>query len=422
VTRSLFTTAILLTCVLSEARAGERALNLPIGDPSRKDREIPLVLDGITDASHGDTITPPELAARLDGVKLVFVGESHTDMEFHRVQLRVVQELHKRGRQVLVGLEMYPATAAEQQGLDRWYADKTLGEEAFLSESHWYKSWGYHWNYYRDIFVFARENGIRMFGVNVPRDVVQTARTKGLEALTPEQRALLPERVDTDNAEHQRLFRAFFGEADSLHGSMPDAMFQGMFRAQCTWDAAMGWQALQALKKHGGDKAIMVVLVGSGHVAYGLGAERQARLWFDGKTASVIPIPIREDEGEPLVGKVQASYANFVWGLPPSTDPLYPSVGISTPEQKTGERYKVIMVGKESPAAAAGFLVGDELVSIDGVAYTDKETVNRLMAGKRWGDAVDYKVMRNGQEQALTVYLRRQPPKPLTEKAAEAPR
>ena len=179
-TRSLLAIAILLTCAVSAARADERALNLPIGDPARSGREVALTLDGITDAARGDVITPPELAARLDGVKLVFVGESHTDTEFHRVQLRVIQELHRRGRQVLVGLEMYPATA-EQQWLDRWSADKTLTEEAFLSESHWYKNWGYHWNYYRDIFVFARENGIRMFGVNVPRDVVQTARTKGLD-------------------------------------------------------------------------------------------------------------------------------------------------------------------------------------------------------------------------------------------------
>jgi uncharacterized iron-regulated protein len=415
-------TAVLWMCAVSALRADDRALNLPIGDPARSGREIPLTLDGITDAARGDTITPPELAARLDGVQLVFVGESHTDAEFHRVQLRVIQELHKRGRQVLVGLEMYPATAAQQAWLDRWHADETLGEEAFLSESRWYKSWGYHWNYYRDIFVFARENGIRMFGVNVPRDVVQTARTKGLEALTPEQRALLPARVETDNAEHQRLFRAFFGEADSLHGSMPDAMFQGMFRAQCTWDAAMGWQALQALKKHGGDEAIMVVLVGSGHVAYGLGAERQARLWWGGRTASVIPVPIREDEHDEIVSRVQASYANFVWGLPPSTDPLYPSVGISTPEQKSGERFKVILVARESPAAAAGFKVGDEIVSIDGVAYTDKETANRLMAGMRWGDAMDYKVIRDGQEQVLTVHLRRQPPRPSPGKSAEAPR
>jgi S1-C subfamily serine protease len=191
-----------------------------------------------------------------------------------------------------------------------------------------------------------------------------------------------------------------------------------MYRAQCTWDAAMGWNALQALKRHGGENAIMVVLIGAGHVAYGLGAERQARLWFDGKTASVIPIPVREDESEATVTKVQASYADFVWGLPPSTDPVYPTVGISTPEQKTGERYKVIMVAKDSPAAAAGFKVGDELVSIEGVPYTDKETVNRLMSEKRWGDALSYKVLRDGQEQALVAYLRRQPPKPPAGKPA----
>jgi membrane-associated protease RseP (regulator of RpoE activity) len=193
-----------------------------------------------------------------------------------------------------------------------------------------------------------------------------------------------------------------------------------MFRAQCAWDAAMAWNAAQALKKHGGDNAIMVVLIGSGHVAYGLGAERQAKAWFDGKTASVIPVPIAEEAGETPIAKVQASYADFVWGLPPSTDPLYPSVGISTPETKSGERYKVIMVGKESPAEAAGFKVGDELVSIDGTPYTDKETVNRLMSEKRWGDAVVYKVMRNValpgaeprlEEQTLTAHLRRQPPK-----------
>ncbi len=410
--RTALAAALVLSSAAPALRADDRALNLPIGDPARKDREAVLVVDGITDTARGDTVTPPELAARLDGVKLLFVGESHTDMEFHRVQLRVIRELQKRGRQVLVGLEMYPATAAEQQWLDRWSADKALAEETFLTESHWYRSWGYHWNYYRDIFLFARASDIRMFGVNLPRAAVQTIRMKGFDALPPDQRALLPERVDLESPEHQKLFRAFFGSGDALHGNMPEPMFQAMYRAQCGWDAAMGWNALQALKKHGGDKAIMVVLIGAGHVAYGLGAERQAKLWFDGKTASVVPVPIAEEAGDTPVAKVQASYADFVWGLPPAVDPLYPSVGISTPEQKSGERHRVIMVSKESPAEAAGFKVGDELVSIDGVPYQDKEVVNRLMSEKRWGDAVVYKVLRDGQEQALTAYLRRQPPKP----------
>jgi uncharacterized iron-regulated protein len=401
--------AALVLSLAPALRADDRALNLPIGDPARRDREAALVLDGITDTATGEVLTPPELAARLDGVRLVFVGESHTDIEFHKVQLRVIQELHKRGRQVLVGLEMYPVP--EQPALDRWNSEKALGEEAFVAESRWYKNWGYHWNYYRDIFLFARANGIPMFGVNLPRSAMQTIRMKGFDALTPELRALLPEKVDLESAEHQRLFKAFFGSEDALHGNMPEPMFQAMFRAQCAWDAGMAWNAAQALKKHGGEKAIMVVLIGSGHVAYGLGAERQAKLWFDGKTATVVPVPLAEEPGAPLVSKVQASYANFVWGLPPSTDPLYPSVGITTPEAKSGERYKVIMVAKESPAEAAGFKVGDEIVSLDGVAITDKETSNRLMSQKRWGDAVVYKVMRDGQEVTLTAHLRRQPPK-----------
>jgi uncharacterized iron-regulated protein len=409
--RPVLAAALLLTCAGPALRADDPALNLPIGDPARKDREAAVVLDGITDTSRGDTLTPPELAARLDGVKLLFVGESHTDMEFHNVQLRVIQELQKRGRQVLVGLEMYPATPAEQQWLDRWLSDKSLTEEGFLAESHWYKSWGYHWNYYRDIFLYARASGIRMFGVNLPRAAVQTIRMKGFDALPPDQRALLPERIDLGSTEHQRLFRAFFGSEDALHGNMPEPMFQAMYRAQCGWDAAMGWNALQALRKSGGEKAIMVVLIGTGHVAYGLGAERQARLWFDGKTASVIPVPIGEEDGARLVAKVQASYADFVWGLPPATDALYPSVGISTPEQKSGDRYRVIMVAKGSPAEAAGFKVGDEVVSMDGIAITEKETSNRLMSEKRWGDAVVYKVVRDGREETLTAQLRRQPPK-----------
>jgi len=405
--RLLLSVLPVLLCGAPLVGADDRALNLPIGDPARRGREIPLVLDGITDAGSGTLVTPPELAARLDGVRLLFVGESHTDMEFHRVQLRVLQELHRRGRSVLIGLEMYPVDA--QPWLDRWVRDPAMTEEGFLAESHWYRSWGFHWNYYRDIFLFARRSEIPMFGLNVPRALVQAVRKEGFEGLSAEQRALLRERVDTDSAEHRRLFRAFFGDEASLHGSLPEAMFEGLFRAQCTWDAAMGWNAVRALRQHGSDEAIMVVLVGSGHVAYGLGAERQARLWFDGKAASLIPVPVADEEGE-SAGPVRASYADFVWGLPPVTDPLYPSLGMSTPETKSGAHYRVIVVSPESVASAAGFEVGDELLAMDGVPLDDKETTNRLMSEKRWGDSATYAILRDGRPLTLTAYFRRHPP------------
>src|SRR5688572_3756996 len=104
--RPLVTLLAFLVLIPLSVAAEDSTLHLSIGDPARKDREVPLVLDGITDARTGALLTPAELPARLAGVRLLLVGESHTDMGFHQVQLQVLQELHRSGRPVLVGLEM----------------------------------------------------------------------------------------------------------------------------------------------------------------------------------------------------------------------------------------------------------------------------------------------------------------------------
>ena len=150
----------------------------------------------------------------------------------------------------------------------------------------------------------------------------------------------------------------------------------------------------------------MVVLIGSGHVAYGLGAERQARLWFDGKIASVIPMVAASDKGEKPA--VRASYANFVWGVANEKAPLFPTLGFST-GQKKDNLYPVIAVQPETVAAEAGFKVGDRLVSMDGVALTDTEIMNRLMAEKRWADSAEFKVRRGAEDVTIKAYFRRKP-------------
>ena len=389
-----------LACPL--AVLAQEPSNLPIGDPARKDKVVDVVLDGINDAATGEVLTPKELAARLASVRVVFVGESHTSIEYHNVQRRLIEELTAAGRKVFVGLEMYPYT--EQAWLDKWSAGE-LTEDTFLKDSRWYKNWGYHWLYYRDIFTFARDNKIRMFGVNTPREVVAAVRKKGFANLTSEEAARIPSKIDTTSAEHKRLFKAYFSPEDSLHTTgMTDEQFDAMYNAQATWDATMGYNAVQALQKFGDKDTIMVVLIGSGHVAYGLGAERQARLWFDGKIASVIPMTVANDKGEKPA--VRGSYANFVWGVAPEKAPLFPTLGFSTGVKKE-DRYPIIAVQPGTVAAATGFKVGDSLVSMDGVAITDTEVMNRLMAQKRWGDAAEFRVKRGVEDVTLKAYFRR---------------
>ena len=390
----------LMVSLSSFAQSKQKIFHLAIGDPERRTRDVRVVLDGITDSDKGEVFSANEFAARLHDTRLLLVGESHTTVDFHRVQLRVIRALHEAGRNVMIGLEMFPYT--EQRSLDNW-RDGLLTETGFLTLARWYEFWGYHWDYYRDIFLYAREHRIPMYGVNTPRNVVTAVRQKGIDHLTDDERQHVPPQIDVDNADHLALFQASFDEDDAMHGHMPESMLKSMQAAQATWDASMGYNSVKVLKGAPPD-SILVVLVGSGHVAYGVGIEHQARQWFDGKITTLIPVPVQDSEEKP-VASVKASYANFVWGIPYERDSLYPSLGFSTTEAAGGR--KIIAIEKDSIAARSGFQVNDRVLSLDGIATPDRETWNRLIATKNWGDSVVVTVKRGDAEVRINAELRR---------------
>ncbi len=381
------------------AGAGQADLHHAIGDPARKDREVALVLDGIVETVAGTTITPEQMAERLSDTGLLFIGETHTNIDYHRVQLRAIRALHEAGREVMIGLEMFPYT--QQAALDKWI-DGEQSEQEFVEAAEWYTYWGYNWEYYREIFVYARENGLRMYGVNTPREVVSAVRRKGFKDLTPEEAEHIPNGVLPVTDEQRTMYRSFFDPDDALH--MSD---DGMLRAQATWDATMGWNALQALRNHGGDNAVMVVLIGSGHVTYGLGAERQTAPYYDGNIASLIPVQIADDTGAP-VEKVQASYANFIWGLPKAEYEIYPSLGLSLMGPIGKEPTQIIQLSEGSVAARAGIKVGDVLVSLDGEQVSSGVDLRRIVSAWRWGDVVTAEIKRDGKQQQVSIAVRRE--------------
>ena len=396
---SLVAIALALSLSLS-AQSKQKIFHLAIGDAERRTRDARVVLDGITDSNNGEVFSANELAGRLHDTRLLLVGESHTTADFHRVQLRAIRALHEAGRKVMIGLEMFPYT--EQRSLDNW-RDGLLTETGFTTLARWYEFWGYHWDYYRDIFRYARDNGIPMYGVNTPRNVVTAVREKGIDHLSETERQHVPPRIDVDNADHLTFFQASFDDDNSMHGHTPETMLKSMQAAQATWDASMGYNSVQVLNSAPAD-SILVVLVGSGHVAYGVGIEHQARQWFDGKITTLIPVPVQDSDEKPVTS-VKASYANFVWGIPYERDSLYPSLGFSTSD--TAGARKIIAIEKDSIASRSGFQVNDQVLSLDGVAAPDRETWNRLMAGKNWGDSTVVTVKRGDAEVRIKADLRR---------------
>ena len=391
----------LVVSLSSYAQSKQKIFHLAIGDAERRTRDARLVLDAITDSATGEVLAANQLAARLRDTRLLLIGESHTTADFHRVQLRVIRALQESGRKVMIGLEMFPYT--EQKSLDNW-RDGLLTEAGFLQLARWYEFWGYNWDYYRDIFLYARDNRIPMYGVNAPRAVVTAVREKGIDQLADADKQHVPPHVDIDSTDHLTFFKASFDEDNSMHGGMPESMLKGMQAAQATWDATMGYNSVQVLKAAPAG-SIMVVMVGSGHVAYGVGIEHQAKQWFDGKITTLIPVPVQDSEEKPVTD-VKASYANFVWGIPYERDPLYPSLGFSTTE--TAGSRKIIAIEKDSVAARSGFQTNDQVLALDGIPAPDRETWNRLMAAKNWGDSVVVTVKRAGAEVKINAELRRQ--------------
>ena len=66
-------------------------------------------------------------------------------------------------------------------------------------------------------------------------------------------------------------------------------------------------------------------------------------------------------------------------------------------------------MAEKSAAEKAGFKVGDILLSMDGQETRERDSLNRLMAGKRWGDSAVFAVRRGEQEVSLTAFFRRKP-------------
>ncbi len=393
------------TAVRSATAAAPRVdtQQLGLGDPSRRGRQAPVRLDGITDTTRGDIIASAELARRLAEVRVLFIGEEHTNGEFHRAQLRVIEALHAAGRRVIVGLEMFPWTTTAP--LERWSRGE-LAEAQFLDEADWYGSWSHHWNGYREIFLFARDRRLRVVGVNAPRDVVRNVRAKGLESLSAEMRRRMPPTIDIASADHRALVQSYFDADDPLHSKLPPDQAEGLYLAQVTWDAAMGWNAGQALSTPRDPKEIVVVLIGAGHVAYGLGAQRQLAPHFDGRIASLIPVTVRRDDGSP-VPAVSAGYADFLWGVPWTAQPTEPVLGVSLMGRIGKEPTKVIQVEADSTAAQSGIQVGDVLRELDGARIDGSAALQRKLGDYRWGDGARLLIERDGKPQTLDIVFRR---------------
>lgn len=270
---------------------------LPIGRPGQT-----VVESGrITDLKTGRPATADDIAKAADNKRFVYLGEEHATEPDQVMHAAILEALVRRGRHVVVGLEMYQRS--KQPILDQWSEGK-IEEGDFLLQSDWKGQWGYDFAFYRPVFDIVRRFRLPLIGLNIPRDWVHRVARDGFGALAADERAQLPSDMSLDNAYHKQIF-------DSLMGG--HAMSPNIYAAQVLWDEAMADTALKYLGAHNpSSRTVFVVIAGSGHVMYGQGINYRVAKRKAGDGVTVVMLAANE----PLT--VANGLADFVLVAPES--------------------------------------------------------------------------------------------------------
>jgi uncharacterized iron-regulated protein len=359
------------------------------------------------DPANGVRFKSEQLLDRLARSPVVLLGEAHTSRAHHRWQHYMLSALHSRNANMIVGFEMLPRRA--QAALDAWSIGK-LSEAEFLERSDWQKVWSYDASLYLPLLHFARLNRLPTIALNVDRELVSRVGQQGWQALDEEQRWGLSDPVPASDAYRQSLAELYAfkqspgskthdaeaedGLAD-LEEVKASAGFANFVDAQLTWDRAMA-EALAAAHRRDPD-AIVVGIVGRGHIEYGYGIPHQlADLGVDGVE---LLLPIGTDESCEALPADLASAVFVVDVEEQETPAARPSLGVFIETADGGVR--VMQVVDDSVAAAAGIVEGDLIQAAAGFETDTSTALIEIIQRQAPGTWLPLKILRGDGELEL---------------------
>jgi len=270
---------------------------------------VSVPLGKIVRTDDGTVVTLDQVVESFDSVPYVLLGEQHATTEHQKLQAQIIEALVKRGRTVVVGMEMLtrPMQPFADVALAGWISDEVLQKRI-----DWKNQWGFDFSFYKPIFDVVRKYQLSVSALNVPRDWVRTVGRSGYEGLSPEVRATLPIGIDLKNSDHRSVFTSLMGGHP-----MTGARGENVYAAQVLWDEGMAQTALLAFAKiKNQSKPIVVILAGSGHVMYGAGINYRLKRQSAASSMSVVMVTGLEEI------KVSKGLGNFVFASKTEAKPV----------------------------------------------------------------------------------------------------
>ena len=249
----------------------------------------------IIDVARESEIAPGDLLDDLRKAQVIFMGEFHDHTGHHQAQLAIIDALDDDERPLAIGLEMFRQDS--QMSLDLW----TSGDLPLLQFLQVYNDNWSMWPAYREIFLHARSDGVKMLGLNIPRSLTAKVARNGFNSLSDEERQMLGNVQCVVNPAYGDFIRQALG----VHGDQGPEYLH-FCEAQLLWDTMMARNLLDFLKDNPDYR--VVVLAGSGH-AWKYGIPRQMLVQAEISYRVVLP----EVFGRVDRRNVREEIADYLW-------------------------------------------------------------------------------------------------------------
>ena len=212
----------------------------------------------------GEPVAYESVLADLATVNVVYLGERHTLARHHQVQERIVADLAQKNVPLVLALEQMEA--AHQPVLDRYHRGEIDFAE-LAKQTNWEQHWQ-NFEQYRPVLEAARKAGAPIVALNASRETIRAVfRQGGVDKLPAEVRGELPDAMQLQDPAYEQLLAIML----QVHLAATPELMRPMMEAQIARDEHMAEVLAEFLKSPRGTGRTAVVLVGSGHVNYGLG-------------------------------------------------------------------------------------------------------------------------------------------------------
>lgn len=335
----------------------------------------------------GRALTEAEVNELAMHDRVIYVGEMHTNMEHHRVQLAVIEALAKQmPGKISVGMEMFERHSQPQ--LDQWNRGE-LDPKAF--KRLWYDNWSEDYGYYQAILEFIRTHNIPLIALNASDEQVQTVRKQGFAGLSEQERTWLGP-IDEKDPYQRKAMQAIYGSHGGSHGGGHAhggaAGFERFYQGMLLWDETMAASAADYLESPAGRDKTIIILAGGFHVAYGYGIPK--RLFRRLPEPYLIVLPYTPEALVPEEYRMNVTspdlplyMADVVWATGYSEPEITrahlgvqlapgqpgrpgPEEQPSSSQPQASAGAAVITVEPGSPADKAGIKSGDRIMSFNG--------------------------------------------------------